>query len=290
MSSARIVYLNGAFLPVDQAKVSVMDRGFLFADGVYEVVPLIDRHLVGLEGHLNRLRKSLFGISLPFEFQDRFFVDIFKTLFERNPDQGDNRAIYLQVTRGVSDTRAHPFPTEPITPTIFVQTTPVDILSFDVIKQGAAAVTTEDLRWEWCHIKSTSLLPNVLSTQKAKEASAKEAILIRDGMVTEGASSNVFVVKDGEILTPHADKGILRGVTRDLVLDLAAQNNIPCREAHIPEAALYDANEVWVTSSTKEILPIVKINDRMVGDGSAGQVWLRMIDLYSAYKRSLPLL
>ncbi|MDF3054125.1 MAG: D-amino-acid transaminase [Gammaproteobacteria bacterium] len=287
--STRIVYLNGEFLPVDQAKISVMDRGFLFADSVYEVVPFLDRHLVGLEGHLNRLRRSLSGISLPYVFENSFFIDIFKTLLARNPDQGDNRTVYLQITRGVSDTRAHFFPSDSITPTIFVQTTAVDMPSFDVIKQGMVAVTAEDLRWEWCHIKSTSLLPNVLSTQKAKEAAAKEAILVRDGMITEGASSNVFVVKDGEILTPRLSIGILGGITREIVLDLAAQNNIPCRETEISEIALWDADEVWVTSATKEILPIVRINDHVVGDGCVGKVWLRMMDLYKAYKNALPL-
>jgi D-alanine transaminase len=287
-NNSRIVYLNGEFLPVEQAKVSVMDRGFLFADGVYEVVPLLSGRLVGLEGHMDRLRRSLAEIALPFEFDHEFFIDIFKTLLERNPGQGDNHAIYMQITRGAADARAHHFPAEAVQPTIFVQTTPVDMPSFETMKKGASAVTTDDARWNWCHIKSISLLPNVLSTQRAKEVNAKEAILIRDGKVMEGASSNVFVIKNGEILTSQATQQILRGITRDIVLNLAKDNNIPCREADISEDELYNADEVWVTSSTKEILPVVKINDHVIGSGEAGKVWHQLMDVYTAYKEGLP--
>lgn len=287
-NTSRIVYLNGKFLPVDQAKVSVMDRGFLFADGVYEVVPLLDGRLVGLDGHMQRLRKSLEEISLPFKFDDTYFVDIFRTLLERNPGQGDNFALYLQITRGAADTRGHPFPVEEITPTVFVQATPFEMPSLEDVKRGASVVTTEDVRWKWCHIKSISLLPNVLSTQRAKEADAKEAILVRDGTVMEGASSNIFVIKHGEILTPHATKSILRGITREIVLNLAEKHHIPHREADISEEELFDADEVWITSSTKEILPITKIDNKVVGDGQAGKVWLQMMDVYEAYKLALP--
>lgn len=287
-NASRIVYLNGEFLPVDQAKISVMDRGFLFSDGVYEVLPMLDRRLVGLEGHLQRLRKSLVSISLFFEFDDAFFINIFKTLVERNADQGDNRTIYLQISRGASDTRAHVFPSHPVNPTIFVQTTPLDEPNMEVLKQGGAVIAVEDVRWQWCHIKSVSLLPNVLSSQEAKEAGAKEAILMRAGRVMEGASSNVFVIKNGQISTPPPTKQILRGITRDIVLTLAEKNQIPCREEDVLEKALYDADEVWVTSSTREILPIVKVGDHVVGDGKAGPVWLRMMALYQAYKDTLP--
>lgn len=290
MSQPRIVYLNGKYLPVDQAYVSVMDRGFLFADGVYEVIPLLDRRLVGGEEHLQRLKKSLAAIAIPFEFESSFFIDIFKKLMEYNPDQGDDRAIYLQITRGVPEFREHVFPSQPVKPTIFVQSTQLHPPGMDVIQEGGAVVTVEDVRWQWCYIKSVSLLPNVLSTQKAKELGAKEAILVRDGRVMEGASSNVFVIKNNEIFTPPANEQILKGITRDLVLKLLAENDIPCHEKNISEQELYNADEVWITSSTKEIFPIVKINGHDVGDGKAGPMWSKVMGIYQAYKRALPVL
>lgn len=280
----RIVYLNGKFLPITQANISVMDRGFLFGDGVYEVIPVFENKLFRAEQHLVRLQKSLAGIrlSLPTHIDIPAIID---ELIQRNSEQGANRAIYMQITRGAPATRDHAFPTN-TAPTIFMQSTAFTPATIESLSGGAKAITVNDIRWHHCYIKAITLLPNVLFAQQAKEANAKEAILIRDGMAMEGTSSNLFIVKDDVLITPPATHEILKGVTRDLVLELAEKHHIKYREQEIPREMLYNADEVWMTGSIKEILPITQIDDAQVADGKVGPMWRRMFEYYQQAKHA----
>ncbi len=276
------VYLNGEFLPLEQACVPVMDRGFLFGDGVYEVIPAYGRRPFRLAQHLARLNNSLAAVRIPAPLTDEEWHEVLAALIERNP--GEDQSIYLQVTRGVQDRRDHGFPPEGLTPTVFAMSTPLKAPDPAVAEQGVAAITLDDIRWQSCHIKAITLLPNVLLRQQAIDAGAAEAILIRNGQATEGAASNLFVVRDGVILTPPQGPLLLPGITRDLVLELARRHGLPAREEAIDEAALRQADEIWLTSSTKEILPVTRLDGEPVGDGRPGPLYRRMHALYRDYK------
>lgn len=275
----RIVYLNGAFLPVDEAKVSVMDRGFLFGDGVYEVVLVYDGRPVGLDGHIKRLQSSLDGIKLEFAACESWFNPIFKELLDRNSANEGSYTVYLEVTRGSAPSRSHGFP-DKVSPTVFMDIKKIQPISYSDLKNGKSAITVDDIRWKYCNIKSISLLPSVLLFQQAKDAGADEAILIHDGYAIEGTSSNLFIVKNGVIITPALSHENLSGVTREAIIQLAAANSIGFREEKILENDLFYADEVWVASSTRGIFPIVKINGRMINNGKVGDIWDRMIKLY----------
>jgi len=283
------VYLNGAFLPLEDACVPVTDRGFLFGDGVYEVIPAYGGRLFRLPHHLQRLQNSLDGIRLGNPLDDEEWASMLKALLERNraPDQDDgDQAIYLQVTRGSADKRDHRFP-EQVTPTVYVASNPIPAPDPAIIANGITAVTLDDIRWQRCDIKAITLLANVLLRQQAIDMGATEAIMIRDGYAIEGSASNIFMVYDGVLTTPPKSAQLLPGVTRDLVLELAEQHRLPYREANISSAALASADEVWVTSSTREIVPITRLDDRPVGDGKPGPLWRVMIEHYRAYKAAV---
>lgn len=283
-SAAHIVYLNGQYLPAEEATISVMDRGFLFGDGVYEVVPVFANKLLRFNEHLNRLKNSLNRISCINPHSDEQWAAIFSDLLKKN--SGDDRAIYLQISRGAYPKRD--LTTNPeIPPTIFamvLQVTPPDI---DVVSAGISVITVEDFRWGACDIKSTSLVANVMLKQQASDANVEDAILIKNGIVTEGTASNVFIVKDSVIITPPTDRRLLPGITRDLVIEIAKNNTILVEEREIREAELYDADEIWMTSSTREIAPVIKLNGESVSSGVAGNMWKRMMDLYQQYKALL---
>jgi D-alanine transaminase len=278
-----IVYLNGAFLPQEQAVVSVMDRGFLFGDGVYEVIPAYGGHPFRIGEHLDRLDSSLSAIRLHNPLPRETWGDVLQQLVARNG--GGDQSIYLQVTRGPGP-RDHAFPVHPA-PTVFAMSNPLVAVPRHMLEQGVGAVTREDIRWTHCHVKAIALLPNVLLRQQAIDEGAYEAILIREGQVTEGAASTVFVVRAGVLHTPPKSAFLLPGITRDLVLDLAAADGIPRREVPIPAQDLPSADEIWLTSSTKEILPVTRLNGRPVSSGRPGPLWSRMHDLYQAYKNRL---
>ncbi len=282
---SRTVYLNGKFLPIEQASISVMDRGFLFGDGVYEVIPIFNSQLFLPAAHLQRLKKSLAAVRIDLDIEAEKFQDIFAELLRQNATQGSTQALYLQITRGGGLTRDHLFPVD-VKPTVFAQCTAVKPLTEQELRHGSQAITVQDIRWSWCYIKAIALLPNVLFAQQAKEAGAREAILLRDGMALEGSSSNLFIVKDGVIITPPANYQILGGVTRDLILELANANQMPWQIASISEAMLRQANEVWMTGSLKEILPVTYIDDKPVADGKVGPVWGKMYKLYQDRKES----
>lgn len=273
------VYLNGEYLPLSEAKVSVLDRGFLFGDGVYEVIPSYSGQLFRLQGHLDRLQDSLRRIRLKFPLELGKCLEILTPLLDRDKDQ----SIYLQVTRGVASKRDHAFPKKPI-PTVFAMCS--DINLFAGTETGVKALTMDDTRWELCNVKATTLLANVLLRQEAIEQGCTEAILHKNGYVTEGAASNLFAVIDGILMTPEKNTEILPGITRQVILELARNNNIPCNEEIISIEALLTATEIWVTSSTREIVPVIELDSKKVGNGTPGQVWKKMNQLFQQYKKT----
>ncbi len=281
-----IVYLNGDYLPAEQAHVPVLDRGFLFGDGVYEVIPAYGGRPLRLDGHLARLEQSLAGIRIAPPMSREAWREVLETLLTRNDGNGGDYSVYLQVTRGVASKRDHAFP-EGVRPTVFAMVTPIAPVPEKLRTEGVAAITLDDIRWSYCNIKAITLLPNVLLRQAALDTGAAEAVLIRDGLAIEGAASNLFVVLDGVIVTPPLSPQLLPGITRDLVLELAAHHGLPHREDAITEAQLRSASEVWFTSSTKEVVPVTHLDGEPVGDGRPGPVWAQMIALYQDHKAAL---
>jgi D-alanine transaminase len=277
------VYLNGDFLPEGDACVSVLDRGFIFGDGVYEVIPAYGKRPFRLQGHLERLQNSLDGVRI----NNPHTADEWQYLIQKiiDANEGEDQSVYMQITRGAAK-RDHAFPSN-AKPTVLIMSNPLSSANAELLKSGVAAITTEDIRWIYCHIKAICLLPNVLLRQKAIDAQSAEAILIRDGLATEGAASNLFIVHDGIIRTPPKGPLLLPGITRDLVLELAEENHIPYEEANILEADLTRAEEIWLTSSTKEILAVTQLNGQTVGNGNPGPLWERMYGLYQQYKQRL---
>lgn len=275
----KTVYLNSEFLPLKDAKISVMDRGFLFGDGVYEVIPVYNGHIFRVDEHLHRLENSLEEIRLENPYSVEQWLAIFNTLLDKSLDQ----SIYLQITRGTADKRDHAFP-EQVVPTVFVMCSEVKPFAGKVT--GIKAITLDDIRWEFCNIKAITLLPNILLRQEALDEGCAEAILIKQGYVTEGAASNVFAVIDGVLMTPIKNSSILSGITRDVILELAEKNAIPMSEQVIAQEALIDASEIWVTSSTREIIPVVELDGRPVGAGKPGPLFRQMDALLQAEKQN----
>ncbi len=266
------VYLNGSFLPLDEATIPVLDRGFLFGDGVYEVIPVYGRAPFRLQQHLQRLENSLNEIRISNPHSGSEWAQLLTELIERNPEE--DQSLYLQVTRGVAP-RDHLFP-DHTPPTLFMMSNPLLGSPVEVLESGVAAITEEDSRWSRCNIKSISLLANVLHRQHAVDHGAKESILIRDGLVTEGAASNIFITNGSVVATPPKGPHLLPGVTRDLILELAQQRGLDTREEEITEERLQGAAEIWITSSTKEVVPVTTLNRKPVGDGTPGPITLQL--------------
>jgi D-alanine transaminase len=282
-SMKRTIYLNGEFLPLSEAKVSVLDRGFTFGDGVYEVIPVYAGNIFRLDEHLDRLANSLSGLDIRFNYSRDSLIGILGELVRKNPAPGDQQ-LYLQVTRGVTD-RDHAYDNR-VTPTFFAMCKP--IIRRD-LSGGVKAITHEDIRWKYCHIKSTALLASVLLKKLARDAgNCQEAILVRDGMVTEGASSNVFAVKDGIIKTPSQDNNVLPGITRDLLVELLRKDGHECRETYVSEAELRQADEVWITGSIIEVVPVISLDGAAIGTGGPGPYWRHASELFLAYKTHGP--
>lgn len=282
-----IAYLNGEFLPLAEARISPMDRGFLFADGIYEVIPVYGGTPFRLEEHLTRLERSLAEIQLPTPVARADWPALIEALISNNG--GGNLSLYLQITRGTAAVRDHAFPPAGTPPTVFAMVSPMSTPAADSpdTTPGVAVITVQDIRWLRCDIKSVSLLPNILMRQQAVSAGATEAIMLRDGVASEGAASNLFIVHDGTVITPPKDHLILGGITRDLVLELCAAHNVPYREAPITEASLRSADEIWLTSSTREIVPVIRLDEQIISGGRPGPVWHRVARLYVDFKRHL---
>ncbi|GAA4361653.1 aminotransferase class IV [Kangiella marina] len=282
-----VAYLNGEFLTLEHATVPVLDRGFLFGDGVYEVIPVYAGKTFRFSSHISRLHKSLSAILMNFELPESDWLALCEGLIERN--EFENASIYLQVTRGSYIDRHHDIPTLG-EPTVFAMISPLppvqkdwqasDIKSYSVI-------TEDDIRWQRCDIKAITLLANCMLKQKALESGADDTILVRNGEASEATSSNLFIVRDGVIITPPLSEHLLAGVTREFILTLAQRHGIPFEERAIPEHELELADEIWLTSSTKEIRPVIKVNDVTIGDGVAGPVWRQMYQYYQELKEQL---
>lgn len=260
------VYLNGRFLPLAEAGVSPLDRGFLYGDGVYEVIPVYSRRAFRIDEHLQRLQATLDGIRMANPLPAADWKTVVLKLIETAP--WDDQSIYLQVTRGADEKRDHAFPPASVPPTAFAFASPLVTTPAEVRARGVAAITVPDLRWSRCDLKVVSLLANVLARQQAVDQGCAEALLIRDGLMKEGAASNIFVVKDGVLLAPPKTNLMLPGITYDVILELAATHRQPLVVREITEAELHTADEVWMTSSTKEILAITTLDGQPVGNGS----------------------
>ena len=278
-----IVYLNGQFIPAADARISPLDRGFVFADGIYEVIPVYQGRLFRLEDHLQRLDHSLDAIRLKQPLDHSQWRTVLVELIEKNG--GGDLSIYLQITRGVA-LRDHAFPAN-TPPTVFAMANPLKPLSLDILNQGVAAICLEDIRWKYCHIKSIALLSNILLRQEALDKGAMEAILIRDGKITEGAASNVFIVIKGRLVTPPKGPYLLPGITRDLVLELAKGHGIAAQEADISLNDLQNADEIWLTSSTREIVPVTKLDGKPVKSAKPGPLWRQITQIYQQYKQEM---
>jgi D-alanine transaminase len=252
-----IVYLNGELMPLHEARVPVLDRGFIFGDGVYEVIPVYAGVALRLGEHLRRLQASLDAIRLVNPLPDAAWRELVAQVVAAN--EGVRQSIYVQVTRGPAP-RDHAFPKQ-VTPTVFLMSNPLVTPHQDVVQRGVAAVTQIDNRWLRCDIKATSLLPNVLLRQSALDQGAAECVLLRDGYVTEGAASNIFLVHDDTLLAPPKNHLMLPGITYDLVLELAGRNAIPFEVRAIAERELHAAQEIMLTSSTREVLAISTLRD-----------------------------
>ncbi|HEB96418.1 MAG TPA: D-amino acid aminotransferase [Sedimenticola thiotaurini] len=278
------VYLNGQFLPLERACIPVLDRGFLFGDGVYEVIPAYRKRLFRLPHHLQRLDNSLHGIRMQPPLNHDEWRAILERLLAPLPD-GDY-SVYLQVTRGVAAERNHTVP-QGITPTLFAMASPLPVPPPAEQRPGIAAITLDDLRWKLCNIKAITLLANVLVREQARDQDAAEAILVRDGLVMEGAASNLFMVTDGTIVTPPKSRYLLPGITRDLILELAGRHRLPCREEEIPLTKLRQADEIWITSSTKEMVAVTRLDGETVGNGRPGPIFCRTAGLFADYKEAI---
>ena len=276
-----MVFLNGKFLPIEQATVPVLDRGFIFGDGVYELVPVYSRVPFRIDEHLRRLERSLAEVRIRNPYSAAQWKEIIARLIAEQPfeDQG----IYFQVTRGVAK-RDHAFPKD-VAPTVFIMSNPLVNPPRELVESGAAALSAVDNRWLRCDIKSISLIGNCLLRQISADAGAAETIMFRDGKLTEASASNVFIVKAGVIRSPAKSNLILPGITYDVIVELAQSAGIPVQFGDITEEEVRAADELWVTSSSKEVLAIVQLDGKRIGDGKPGAVFRRVYQLYQEFKQ-----
>jgi D-alanine transaminase len=277
----RIVYLNGQFLPLAHAKISVLDRGFIYGDGVYEVVPVYRRRPFRMAEHLARLSHSLAGIRLADPHAARW-TDLIGELVARQPF--DDQSVYLQVTRGVAK-RDHAFPADAV-PTVFMMSNPLVTPSREQVERGVAVITAQDTRWLHCDLKVTSLVANVLMRQLAMDHGAVETVMFRNGYLTEASASNVMIVRDGRILAPPKDNLILPGITYDATHELARAIGVPIEVRAISHAETMGADEMWLSSSTKEVLAVTSVDGAPFGNGSPGPVFRRVWEAFQARKNA----
>jgi len=278
-----IAHFNGELLPLDRIHISPLDRGFIFGDGVYEVIPVYDGVPLHAREHFERLQRSMdeIGLANPHTV-DEWIALMMKLLAHHPGDQG----VYIQVTRGVPPKRDHVIP-KGLKPTVFMMSQPLVTPSREQVENGVGCVTSPDFRWEKCHIKSTSLLGNVLARQVSVEAGAVETILLRDGHVTEASASNVFVVKNGKVAASPRDNLILMGITYDLLMQLAKDGALDLEMRRISEAELRSADEIWLSSSSKEVLAVTRLDGKPVGTGKPGPLFRRIHALYQDYKKKI---
>jgi D-alanine transaminase len=278
-----IAHFNGKLLPLAEIHISPLDRGFIFGDGVYEVIPVYEGMALGAREHFERLQRSMDEIGLKNPHTVEGWIKLMEELLAHHPG---NQSVYIQVTRGAPQKRDHVIPKD-LQPTVFMMCYPLASPSREMIENGVACVTAPDFRWEKCHIKSTSLLGNVLARQISADAGATETIMLRNGMVTEASASNVFVVKAGVVAAPPRDNLILLGITYDLLVKLSEEGEVRLEIRPIPEAELRNADEIWLSSSTKEVLAVTTLDGKPVGTGKPGPAFRRMHALFQDHKARL---
>lgn len=274
---------NGEQMPLGEVRVSVLDRGFLFGDAIYEVIRIYSGRLFLEPRHLQRLRRSLGEVRIRCDV-DRLVGRMHQTLAQSGVQEG---MVYIQVTRGEAP-RTHRFPDPPVPPNELISIIPFESDPYAACReQGASVITTPDLRWKRCDVKSANLLANCMAAQLATEAGAVEAVLIApDGTVTEGSHTSLFGVKEGRILTAPLERNILPGITRGLLGELAERADIPLRHESLRQDALADVDELFLTGTTAGVLPVTTIDQQAVGNGSPGRVSLRLVDEYRRYVQS----
>ena len=281
--TAPIAHFNGKLVPLDEISISPLDRGFIFGDGVYEVIPVYDGVPLRAREHFERLQRSMDEIHLVNPHTVDEWMRLTAELLRHH--KGD-QAVYIQVTRGAPQKRDHVIP-KGLQPTVFMMSNPMSTPSREAVENGVACVSSRDFRWEKCHVKSTSLLGNVLARQVSADVGATETILFRDGHLTEASSSNVFVVKNGVVAAPPRDNLILMGITYDLVMQLAREGAVKLEQRPVTEAQVRDADEIWLSSSTKEVLAVTTLDGKPVGSGKPGPLFRRMHALYQEHKAQL---
>ncbi|MGE0807266.1 MAG: D-amino acid aminotransferase [Burkholderiaceae bacterium] len=272
------VYLNGEFLPIEEARVPVLDRGFIFGDGIYEVVPVYGGRLFRWPNHLARLKRSLAAIGISNPLDDDAWTDLVRQLVARH--SWADQFVYMQVTRGVAR-RDHAFP-QNVAPTVFAMVSEL-VPPPALVEQGLAVVTALDERWLHCDIKSTSLLGNVLARQAAVQAGAAECVMFRDGFLTEGSASNIWVVRGGRLFGPPKDNLVLEGIRYGLIAELCERAGIELQLRRVLREEVLAADELLLSSATKEVLPVTRIDGRPVGNGKPGPVFAK---LYAAYQQA----
>ena len=283
MDSQNICYLNGEWLPLAEARISPLDRGFIFGDGIYEVVPVYRRKPFRLAQHLARLERSLGEVRMTNPFDREGWQALIGRIVVSSPE--DDQIVYIQVTRGVAK-RDFAFPAG-IAPTVFAMTSPLKRPTQQVREEGLHTVSREDERWARCDIKSTSLLGAVLARQYAVDHDAQEVVQFRDGWLTEGSSSNIWVVKDGIVSAPRRDHRILEGIRYGFMDELCVANAIPFSERRIARAEVLAADELLITAATREVLPITRLDGKPVGNGQPGPIYRRLRAAYDAAIESL---
>jgi D-alanine transaminase len=279
-----ICYLNAHYTPLAEARVSPLDRAFLFGDAVYEVVPVYASRPFRLREHLDRLNRSLEGIRMTATQSHAEWAHICQELIGRN--SASDAYLYLQVTRGAEFGRNHAWP-ENLQPTVFAYITAMEPVPAAYFDRGVAAVTATDIRWARRDIKSTALLANILLKKLSADAGAFETIMLENGELTEGSSTTVHVVKGGIIHTPPNGQRILPGTTRDVIAELAARLQIPAENARVSEAALRSADEIWLAFATRGVLPVTTLDGAAVGSGKPGPFFKRMSGAFSEYTQAL---
>lgn len=279
-STHQMAYLNGDFIPLEKAKISTQDRGFLFGDGVYEVIPVYGKHIFTLTEHLERLKHSLAATQIINPLTDSEWLQLLDKIVHLHPWQ--NQYLYIQVTRGTQIQRDH-LPDADLTPTLYIYSNELKPLADDIFENGIKVITLEDIRWLRCDIKAITLLPNIMLKMAAQQQGAQDAILIKpDGQVAEGTSNNVFIVKNNTLMTPPNSTQILPGITRSVVLKLAQDHQIELIEKPLHQIDLETADEIWLTSSTKNAVPITQLNDTPIGNGRPGQIWQLFQDYFAS--------
>ena len=277
------VFLSGEFMPFEQAKISPLDRGFIFADGCYEVIPVYAGKPLRFAEHMKRLAKGLAELSIDNPYSDAQWESVLTTLVEKNG--GGDQAVYFQVTRGVAK-RDFSMP-KGLKQTVFMMSNPLPLPKSEIYEKGISCISLDDFRWERGHIKSIALLGAILLKNEANQAGADECVLFRNGYLTESSASNIAIVKNGVILCPPLDNLILHGITYELMIDLARKAGLPLEVRRITRKEVQTADEVWISSSTKEVVPITKLDGKPVANGQPGPMFRKMYQLFQDYKKTL---